>query len=120
MSQYEFNKEQNNTIDSLGKNMGFLGIMMLVHGVLLLISGLMALGGGLTTASLIPLIVGVIAVVAGVIFYRPTDNLRRIVKTEGNDISEMMTAMKEIISGMNIILFLAGIAILVRLASIFL
>ncbi len=98
MSQYEFSEKENQIIDSLSKWMLVFGWFLAAASLAALIvpSVLHIIQNGFELLILTEIGIGIVVVLFGVAFILPVDNLKRIVKTEGSDIDELMTALKEI------------------------
>ena len=111
MAEYEFTVEESRHIDRLRRKVLQISILFLLLGVLQLIESFMLadpIGRWISLAAAI-LILGL-----GWLFMRPVDNFRRVISTEGQDIREVVTAIKDLRAaylGAEIILivFAAGI-----------
>ncbi len=93
MSQYEFTAEENKLITQTGRKVSHVSVLFMILGVLQLVQSFIlgdelgrwiSLGGALLLLAL------------GWLFMRPLDNLRRIVTTTGQDINEVITAIKDL------------------------
>lgn len=120
MSQYEFTAEENRHIATLRRKLLHIALLFLILGIMQLaqsflmadeLSRWVSLGAALLLFGL------------GWLFMRPLDNFRRIVTTQGQDIREVVIALKELRTaylGAEIILalFVAGIMVeVMRLAN---
>jgi len=93
MAQYEFTAEENRHIDQLRRKLQHISMLFLLLGVLQLIESFMLpdpAGRWISLAAAV-LILGL-----GWLFMRPVDNFRRVVTTEGHDIREVVTAIKDL------------------------
>ncbi|MFW9998028.1 MAG: hypothetical protein ACFFD4_38655 [Candidatus Odinarchaeota archaeon] len=116
MSGYEFTKEQDAVINSLNKRMLLSALVIFIGGVATLVEFMVDL-------RILLLVNGVLYCVMAVTFILPTDNLRKIVKTEGSDIKELMQAMNELGKGwliVNIITLLSCIVLTLGLVEVLL
>ncbi|MFW9998029.1 MAG: hypothetical protein ACFFD4_38660 [Candidatus Odinarchaeota archaeon] len=59
-------------------------------------------------------------IMMGVVFFRPADNLRKIAKTEGKDITELMKALKDLSLGFLVLFLLVLVMIAMDVAYILL
>ena len=120
MANYEFTDHQNRTMNSLAKRLAIFGILIGLGGVAIVISAIGYLRAeGFSLAHYLFFLIGIVTIVMGIVFYRPSDNLKRIVTTEGSDVQELMTALKELRGGFKLLSYLVGaIAILAVIAAI--
>jgi hypothetical protein len=91
-SMYEFNTSQNQLIKDLADKMRFVAYFLIGLGILLTIAGLVALRGG----GIANIIQGVIQIIIGFWTSRAANSFRSIVKTQGNDIGNLMSALEEL------------------------
>ena len=90
--QYEFTADQNRVIADLAKKMRLVGIVLQVFGVLGTIAGLLLI----TRNGVGTLIQGVVSLFLGIWTVRAADAFRRIVTTQGQDISNLMAALDQL------------------------
>lgn len=115
MAQYEFTAEENRHIDQLRTKVQHIAILFVVLGVLQLVQSFLVAD---PTGRWISLAGAVLLLVLGWLFFRPLDNFRRIVSTEGQDIREVVTAIKDLRTaylGAEIILVILAAGIIVEL-----
>jgi len=120
MAEYEFSDEENRHIGSLRRRLQHIAALFLVLGVLQLVQSFLLTDDAARWISLAGsfLILGL-----GWLFIRPLDNLHRIITTEGQDIREVVIAIKDLRAAylgaeIIMIIFAAGIIIeLMRLTS---
>jgi len=93
MSEFEFSEKDNVIFRSLSRNMLILSILVLLGGAGMLVDYFFG------NRHYIAITRGIIYVIMAFTIYLPTDNFRNIAKTEGRDISELMTAFNEISKG---------------------
>lgn len=110
MTKYEFTIEQNSQIMDLARFMRYTGILAVVFGLLAIISSV------ITEIVWVNVLFFGFLVVAGITFYLPTDNFIKIVKTEGNDIEELMKGFKELYYGWIVVI---GILLLLLILEFF-
>ena len=96
MSAYEFDANENKVIQRFANWMLFLGIISLLWFASEIVPAIQGLASGISLDSLLPLLLLVAVIFFALAFILPYDNLRRIVKTEGSDIEELMSAMEEL------------------------
>lgn len=89
---YEFNNTQNQLIRQLAQKMRFVGYILLALGVLVIVAGIVnfRLGGFAT------IIQGIIQLIIGIWTAKAATSFQLIVKTQGNDIENLMTALGEL------------------------
>jgi hypothetical protein len=109
MAQYEFTAEENRNVDQVRHKLRHVAILFLVLGALQLIDSFMLAD---TTGRWISLGSAILLLALGWLFWRPLDNFRRIVTTQGQDIREVLTALKDLRAA-----YLAAEVILVVLAA---
>ena len=110
MTTYEFKQQENTKIANMVKHLQRFCFLVAIGGLLALINparGLMQ-GGGLME-QFAGIVRGLILIVLAIVIYRPLDNFDKIVKTKGNDISELMVAVDELRVGFTIMVGLVAI-----------
>jgi hypothetical protein len=114
MSAYEFSREENSTILALAKRMRAVSLLLGLTGIIAIANAIHSLLAGDTPAAFGGIIAGAFAIVQSIVFFRPTDNLKNIVSTEGEDIAELMQGIGELASGLRVIvILLAAIAVVI-------
>ena len=120
MSDYEFSKKEEQTIASLGQRMAIVGGLLVVTGIGRIILGFVRSGGeGFGGGVIVFLTAALFNIVLGVVFFRPTDNLKRIATTTGNDIKELMTAFSELASGFDLVNYALILIAVLAIVNIF-
>jgi hypothetical protein len=120
MAEYEFTEEENRHINSLRRKVQHIAILFLLLGALQLVQSFLLTD---QPDRWISLSAALLILGLGWLFMRPLDNLRRITTTEGQDIREVVIAIKDLRAayiGAEIIMliFAAGIIIeVMRLTS---
>ncbi len=118
MSQYEFTREQNKIISNVALRCIVNAIAMSLLGVVNLIGAITTWGNVATFLSIVGLLYGVLFTVVGVAFFRPSDNFRRVTTTQGNDIAEIMTGLKELRTGFKVTSILIIVILVLDVATI--
>lgn len=121
MSSYEFSEQQNKTMVSLATRLTAFGILIIINGLLRVVvtfARQQAEGG--TLAVLVVLVIALFNIAIGVMIWHPADNFKRIATTQGKDIHELMTGLKELTSGFNLMQYLVGVAIILVLVELIL
>lgn len=113
MAEYEFTAEENRHIDQVRRKLQHIALLFVVLGALQLIESFLLTdpaGRWISVGSALLLLA------LGWLFLRPLDNFRRIVTTEGQDIREVITAIKDLRAAyfaaeIILIVFAAGIIV---------
>ena len=116
---YEFTDEQNRLFSDLAKKMRLVGFFMLVLGIAALIALVVRLVAAGGEPIYVALPVGVFLVLTGLWTLRSEIAFRRIVDTEGRDISHIMKAMGELRKFYALQYWLVVICLLLFLVSLF-
>jgi hypothetical protein len=115
MAEYEFAAEENRHIDQLRRKLQHVAVFFLFLGALQLVESFLltdpagrwiSVGGAILQLAL------------GWLFWRPLDNFRRIISTEGQDIREVVTAIKDLRAaylGAEIILVVLAAGIIIEM-----
>jgi hypothetical protein len=93
MAEYEFTAEENKVVDQVRRKLGHIAFLFLVLGVLQLVEAFMLAD---PASRWISVGAAVLLLALGWLFMRPLDNFRRIITTEGRDIREVITALKDL------------------------
>jgi hypothetical protein len=114
MAEYEFTAEENRHINQVRRKLLHIAVLVLVLGALQLIASFL-----LTDPAdrWISLGIAILLLALGWLFFRPLDNFRRVVSTQGHDIREIVTAIKDLRAaylGAEIILVVLAAAIIVE------
>jgi hypothetical protein len=88
-AQYEFSENDNAVIGSLASKMLFVGIAVLVASVIVIIAGISRRDAVLGVTSLIYACIGSLTIAAARSF-------RKVVQSQGSDISYLMTALDDL------------------------
>ena len=108
MSGYEFSSEENIVILTLAKRMRAVSLLMGLTGLIAIGNAIPGLLAGGTPTGIGGLVAGAFAILQSVVFFRPTDNLKNIVSSEGEDIAELMQGIGELATGLKILVILLG------------
>ncbi len=118
MSQYEFTQEQSKVIGNVALRCIANAIAMSLLGLVGLVGSIITWGKISTFISVVGVLYGVLFIIVGVAFFRPSDNFRRVTTTEGNDIVEVMTALKELRTGFKVTSILIIVLLVLDVATI--
>ena len=118
MSAYEFSSEENIVILSLAKRMRSVSVLLGLTGLVAIGNAIPGLLAGGTPTGIGGLIAGAFAILQSIVFFRPTDNLKNIVTTEGGDIAELMQGIGELAAGLKIVVILLGSIAVVVVATV--
>ncbi|MCY3414488.1 MAG: hypothetical protein INQ03_22765 [Candidatus Heimdallarchaeota archaeon] len=110
MPEYEFNNEENAIFKSATDWMSRAAGVAFFNGIILLL--ISALGEDIPRT-----IYAVSFCFQALVFYVPMDNLFNIVKTEGQDIKELIKAMKELRIGWSVYVLLQLIGLIALIIS---
>lgn len=93
-ASFEFDQRQDAMFAKLAAAMSFVGLAMLVPGALLGVTAIMfrstLVGAGVCA------VLALLLVAMGLLKYRAASHFRRIVKTHGSDLENLMTALDEL------------------------
>ena len=93
MLGYEFSDADNLRFSKLRRNLLHISCLFIILGVLQVAAAFMVSD---VTARWIALAAGILLLTLGWLFMRPLDNFRRIVATKGQDIRQVIIAMKDL------------------------
>ncbi len=119
--EYEFSKAENKVFASLSTWMIILAIVIIIGGIATIASFALDFISipMFTFALMLTLVSGIMYIIMGLTFYFPTDNFKRIVTTKGKDITELMTAFREVDRGWLIVNIVTLIVVILMFVSIF-
>ncbi len=89
--EFEFDASQNALFSDLAQKMGFVGLLFIALGALTILGGVFNGVGGLSN-----IFVGVLYILIGLWTKNASDAFRRIVDTQGSDITNLMTALGQL------------------------
>jgi hypothetical protein len=118
MAQYEFTAEQNKVIGHVALRCVVNAVLLALLGLVGLVGAILSLGEAETLLSIAGMLYGVAFITMGVVFFRPADNFRRVTTTEGNDISEIMTGLKELRGGFRLVSILIVVCLILDVVTI--
>ena len=116
--EYEFTEQQNETFSRLSATLRRFAIIFGAYGVALVMLGIVtfvtgAYGGGNTRAGII--VSGVVCVAVAFLFFNPTESFYRITTSKGMDISNLVAAMKDLNTAVNLLRISVAVFVLARL-----
>ncbi len=118
MSEYEFTEKQNKILSTLSKRLVQIGILFLITGIgRLIFSGGFVQRDGWQIATFVLILIGLVNLIMGITFWRPADNFKRMVTTEGRDIAELMTGLRELNAGFNVLQYLVILSVILVLIN---
>lgn len=97
--RYEFNDHENRIIGHTSDRLRAWGIVSMAIGSLNVLVGCLALARPVLAANLFS---GLVSIVVGASFYRAASALGRVVTTQGNDLSHMMSALKRVSAALTV------------------
>ena len=113
MAEYEFTSEQNETFDKLANSLQRFAIIFGIWGALFVLMGALDfIGATASFGGLIQAIVGIAIVIMAFLFLKPVQNFRRITTTEGQDISELLSALRLLNGSHNLLRIVLGLVFL--------
>jgi len=117
ISNYEFNSGQNQSIRKLTKQMMFVSITLVVLGALFAVYGVYYLVGTEDgfLKFIFNVVIALVMVVMGVITLGSAKSFKLVVKTEGNDIDNLMNALDKLTTWFSIqtMMIIIGMVILI-------
>lgn len=90
MPNYEFNEEENHVFSSLARRMRFVGLIVTAIGGFSMVAGLS------TQISVSQLIAAVVYLLIGIFTVSAATSFRKVVQTQGSDISHLMEALRSL------------------------
>ena len=93
MAEYEFTGADNLHVNRLRQRLLHISVLFLVIGILQLVASFLIVD---LTARWVSLGAAVLLLALGWLFMRPLDNFRRITTTQGQDIRQVIVAMKDL------------------------
>lgn len=118
MTQYEFTSEQNKIIGHVALRCIVNAVLLALLGLVGLVGAIMSFGKAVPFLSIIGILYGIVFITIGVTFFRPADNFRRVTTTQGNDIAEVMTGLKELRGGFKLVSILIVVCLILDVITI--
>lgn len=116
---YEFNEQENVIIKKLYKNMNFVGYSFLVLGAIFTAIGISWISHKDLLWILAAFVGAVVFITIGVITNNTASRFKAVVKTEGDDVEHLMTAIDNLISWFSIQIVFIGIGVAVVILAFF-
>lgn len=95
VKEYEFTEEQNQDLDQLYKRLNMFTLVLMISGAGILVGAIKSLIGTAGMLSLPLFGFSIAMTLMGVYFRKPLINIKNIIETEGQDITELMIAIKD-------------------------
>lgn len=108
--KYEFDPQQNSVISGLAGRMTIVGIVLIIVGIPLVLT--------LIKGNIIATIVGATYIIMGLLIMNSSQSFREIVKTQNNDIENLMTAL-DALKNFYTIQLLVGVAAALALGYLY-
>lgn len=118
MAQYEFTPEQNKVIGHVALRCIVNAVLLALLGLVGLVGAIMSLGDAALFLSIVGMLYGIVFITMGIMFFRPADNFRRVTTTEGNDIAEVITGLKELRGGFRLVSILIIVCLILDVTTI--
>jgi hypothetical protein len=116
--EYEFTEQQNETFSKLSATVkrfalvfGAFGVALIMLGIVTFLTG--AYEGGNARAGII--VAGLVCVVVAFLFFNPTESFYQITTTKGMDISNLVAALKDLNTAVNLLRISVAVIVLARL-----
>ena len=116
--EYEFTEQQNETFSKLSATIrrfalifGAFGVALVTLGIVTFVTG--AYDGGNARATII--VAGFVCVMVAFLFFNPTESFYRITTSKGMDISNLVAAMKELNTAVNLLRICVAVFVVTRL-----
>jgi hypothetical protein len=116
--EFEFDINDNEVFDGTSKVMKFVSIATFVFGILYMLAGVMVLSYPLM--GVIRIIIGITMIMTASWLWGAAVSFRMIVVTEGNDITNLMYAIRKLRSVYTLQAWLIGIAVALFVLALFL
>jgi hypothetical protein len=116
--EFEFDINDNEVFDGTSKAMKFVSVVTFIFGLLYVLSGVMSLGR--PVAGVINLALGICMIMIASWLWSAAVSFKMIVVTDGNDITNLMYAMRKLRSVYTLQAWLMAIACLLILLALFL
>ncbi|MHA2251725.1 MAG: hypothetical protein ACXAD7_15280 [Candidatus Kariarchaeaceae archaeon] len=115
---YEFSEEDGILIKKVGNKAIIQSVLLAVGGIIAIIIDFINPDDNKSIVVIWLVVQGLIQVIIGVLFFRPSDNFKRVATTEGKDIHELITGIKELSWGFKMIVYLVVVSIIIDIILI--
>jgi len=117
--EYEFTEPQNETFSRLSATLRRFAIIFGAYGVALIMLGIVtyltgAYGGNAKAGIIVG---GVVCVAIAFLFFNPTESFYRITTSKGMDISNLVAALKDLNTAVNLLRITVAVLVLARLVA---
>lgn len=106
MAEYEFDANQEKVIKNVATRFIVIAVLLALGGIMGVLTELILLVNQQKEFAILLMAQASLQIIMGIFFFRPSDNFRRIVSTEGRDISELMIGLNDLTMGIKIIVLL--------------
>ena len=110
MEEHEFTEEENSEFAGLIRNIKIMAVLMAAAGVSNLVQSTTSGNFYFSIAE------GIAFLAMAVVFYLPTGNFRRIIETEGKDITELMGGFDKMRKGWLLLNIVTAVVVLLRIS----
>ena len=112
MAEYEFSQEDNKTFQGLSRWMTTMAALIGIGGIATVVQFMTGEGGWIV------LVQGIVFLVLAITFYLPVDNFKKIVSTEGKDITELMTGFSDMDKGWLVVNFVTAVLVVLEILQL--
>jgi hypothetical protein len=112
MAEYEFSQQDNEIFSGLSRWMTAMSALIGIGGIATVVQFLAGAGGW------IMLVQGIVFLVLATTFYLPVDNFKKIVRTEGKDITELMTGFSDMDKGWLVVNIVTAVLVILEIAQL--
>jgi hypothetical protein len=112
MAEYEFSQQDNEIFSGLSRWMTIMSALIGLGGIATVVQFLAGAGGW------IMLVQGIVYLAMAVTFYLPVDNFKKIVSTEGKDITELMTGFSDMDKGWLVVNIVTAVLVILAILQL--
>ncbi len=112
MAEYEFSQEDNEVFKGLSRWMTIMSALIGLGGIGTLVQFLTGEGGWIVLTQ------GLVYLVFAVTFYLPVDNFKKIVSSEGKDITELMIGFSDMDKGWLVVNIVTSVLVILEILQL--